>query len=197
MPAHTIINAGYRSTNYWVVGGTGGRLLVDIGWPGSMGAMGAALRRLGVPLDELRYAFATHYHMDHAGLGEELKRAGVPLLVADVQVDAIDAMARHMKPTDRYVPITPAGNVVVGCDASRALLATIGIAGTLVHTPGHTDHCVSLLLDDGAVFTGDLTAQSVTDDGTTLASWQTLRTLGARTVHPGHGPAYPMPDAVC
>jgi glyoxylase-like metal-dependent hydrolase (beta-lactamase superfamily II) len=31
----TIINVGYRSTNYWVVSAGTSRLLVDIGWPGA------------------------------------------------------------------------------------------------------------------------------------------------------------------
>ncbi|HUM71964.1 MAG TPA: MBL fold metallo-hydrolase, partial [Chloroflexota bacterium] len=70
----TIVNVGYRSTNYWVVSAGRSRLLVDIGWPGTLGAMKANLKRMGIPLHEIRYALATHYHIDHAGLAEELKR---------------------------------------------------------------------------------------------------------------------------
>ena len=61
------------------------------GWPGTMGQFASILKRKDVPFDEIRYAVATHYHIDHAGLGQELKQAGVPLLVLDVQVDAISA----------------------------------------------------------------------------------------------------------
>jgi endoribonuclease LACTB2 len=192
-PPHTIVNVGYRSTNYWVVSAGTSRLLVDIGWPGTMGSLTANLARMGVPLRELRYAFATHYHMDHAGLGEELKRAGVPLLVADVQVKAIAQMKQWMKPADGYVDITPTGNTVVSCGESRTLLASLGIAGQLVHTPGHSDHCVSLLLDDGSVFTGDLTYEPMAfAEPESLASWARLRELGATTVYPGHGPIRPL-----
>lgn len=184
----TIVNVGYRSTNYWVVSAGRSRLLVDIGWPGTLGLMKANLRKMGIPLEEIRYALATHYHIDHAGLGEELKREGVPLLVPDVQVAAIPLMKRWTKPADRYVEITPAGNVVISCAESRALLAEIGIGGEIVHTPGHSDHCVSLLLDDGAVFTGDLPHESLCfDNPVALASWQTLRMRGARRIHPAHG----------
>ncbi|MFM7678210.1 MAG: MBL fold metallo-hydrolase, partial [Roseiflexaceae bacterium] len=70
-PALTIINVGYRSTNYWVISAGTSRLLVDIGWPGSLGTMKANLAQKGIPLPEIRYALATHYHIDHAGLGEE------------------------------------------------------------------------------------------------------------------------------
>jgi glyoxylase-like metal-dependent hydrolase (beta-lactamase superfamily II) len=62
------VNVGYKSTNYWVVSAGTKRLLVDLGYPGTMGLMRANLRRMGVPLSEIRYGLATHHHMDHAGL---------------------------------------------------------------------------------------------------------------------------------
>jgi len=50
----TIVNAGCRSTNYWVVSAGRSRVLVDLGWPGTMGTMRAQLERMGVPLGEIR-----------------------------------------------------------------------------------------------------------------------------------------------
>lgn len=187
----TIVNVGYRSTNFWVVSATGGRLLVDLGWPGTMGTMLANLRRMDVPVTELRYGLATHYHIDHAGLGQELKLAGVPLLVMDVQVDAIPAMKRHIKPADGYVDITLHDNVVISCDESRGRLEALGIPGEIVHTPGHSDDSVSLVLDDGSAFTGDLTHPAMVgaeDPDVVAASWDLLRRHGVTRVYPGHGP---------
>jgi glyoxylase-like metal-dependent hydrolase (beta-lactamase superfamily II) len=194
----TIVNVGYRSTNYWVVSAGRSRLLVDLGYPGTFGLLRRNLERMNVPLAEIRYAFATHYHLDHAGLAQELKRAGVPLLVVDLQLPAIPQLKHWMKPQDGYVDITLHDNVVVSCDGSRTLLAGIGIDGVLVHTPGHSDDSVSLLLDEGAVFTGDLTPPTMTggdDGGVAAASWRRLRALGARRVYPGHGPIAPLSDA--
>lgn len=191
----TIVNVGYRSTNYWVVSAGRSRLLVDLGYPGTMGTMRANLERMGVPLAEIQYGLATHYHLDHAGLGQDLKEAGVPLLVVDLQANAIPAMKRHMKPADHYLEITLDDNVVVACAGSRGLLQRIGIGGEIVHTPGHSDDSVSLLLDNGAVFTGDLThpALAMDDDGATArASWQLLKNRGAKQVYPGHGPVRPI-----
>ena len=185
----TIVNVGYRSTNYWVVSADAARLLVDIGWPGTLGTMKANLKRMGVPLREIRYALATHYHIDHAGLAEELKREGIPLLVLDVQVDAIPRMKTWTKPWDHYIDITEEGNVVITSEQSRALLSQMGIAGEILHTPGHSDHCVSLLLDDGSVFTGDLPLEVfVYDNPVALATWRLLREKGAARVYPAHGP---------
>lgn len=183
------MNVGYRSTNYWVVSAGTSRLLVDIGWPGTLGIMKANLKRMDIPLREIRYALATHYHIDHAGLAEELKREGVPLLVLDVQVDTIPSMKKWTKPEDNYVEITEDENVIIPFERSRGLLSQIGIAGEILHTPGHTDHCVSLLLDDGSVFTGDLPLETNAYGNTViLATWKRLREHGARRVYPAHGP---------
>lgn len=188
-PLTTIINVGYRSTNYWVISAGASRLLVDIGWPGTLGMMKANLRKMGVPLHEIRYALATHYHIDHAGLAEELKREGVPLLVLDVQAPAIPLMKRWTKPSDHYVEITEHGNIIISFAQSRQLLRQIGISGEILPTPGHTEHCVSLLLDDGSAFTGDLPAEAMAfDNPIALASWQLLRTKGAHRIYPAHGP---------
>jgi glyoxylase-like metal-dependent hydrolase (beta-lactamase superfamily II) len=191
----TIVNVGYRSTNYWVVSAGTSRLLVDLGWPGTMGTMRANLRRMGVPLDEIRYGLATHYHIDHAGLAQELKRAGVPLLVLDVQVSAIPIMKTWTKPRDRYVDITLHDNVTLSTPGSRSVLEGLGIPGEIVHTPGHSDDSVSLLLDDGSAFTGDLTHPAFaagSDAAVVAASWRRLRERGATRVYPAHGPVRQM-----
>jgi glyoxylase-like metal-dependent hydrolase (beta-lactamase superfamily II) len=188
----TIVNVGYRSTNYWVVSAGGPHLLVDLGWPGTLGTLRAQLTRMNVPISELRCALATHYHIDHAGLAEELKGLGVRLWVLDTQVAAIPLMKRHVKPQDHYVEITAAGNVVFGFADSRARLAEIGLAGEIVPTPGHSDDSVSLVLDDGSAFTGDLTPLMLAEPHNAealAASWQRLRDRGMTTIYPGHGPA--------
>lgn len=191
----TIVNVGYRSANYWVVSAGRSRLLVDLGWPGSMGMMRANLRRMDVSIEEICYGLATHYHIDHAGVAQELKEAGVPLLVLDEQVDAIPLMKRWTKPHDNYLEITTDGNITISCAESRALLEGIGIPGEILHTPGHSGDSVSLLLDDGAVFTGDLTRPNLVgmeDPAVVRASWRLLLERGARLVYPGHGPVYTL-----
>jgi glyoxylase-like metal-dependent hydrolase (beta-lactamase superfamily II) len=191
----TIVNVGYRSTNYWVVSADTSRLLVDLGWPGTMGKMRANLRRMDIPLQEIRYGLATHYHIDHAGLAQELKQAGVPLLVLDAQVSAIPLMKKWTKPQDNYVDINLDDNVTISFTESRSVLERIGIPGEIVHTPGHSDDSVSLLLDDGSVFTGDLPHPAhvwESNAAVVSASWRLLRERGATRVYPAHGPVRPM-----
>ncbi len=63
----SIVNVGYRSTNFWVLSAGRSRLLVDLGSPGLFGALDAELRRKDIPVREVTHGFATHFHGDHAG----------------------------------------------------------------------------------------------------------------------------------
>jgi glyoxylase-like metal-dependent hydrolase (beta-lactamase superfamily II) len=191
----TIVNVGYFSTNYWVVSAGRLRLLVDLGYPGTMGTLRARLKQMDIPLKEIRYALATHYHIDHAGLAQELKLAGVPLLVLETQISAIPLMKQFTKPRDHYVDISLDGNVATTFPESRELLAQIGIPGEILPTPGHSDDSVSLLLDDGSAFTGDLTPLELAsgEAGEVVkASWHLLQGKGAKRVYPAHGQIRPI-----
>jgi ribonuclease/clavin/mitogillin len=113
------------------------------------------------------------------------------------QVAAVPAMTKWGRTMPGYTEIDTRDNLVIACADGRALLASLGITGELVHTPGHSDDSVSLLLDTGEAFTGDLTDPRLIgpeDPDVVMASWCTLRDRGAKTVYAGHGPVRPMPD---
>lgn len=193
MAPTTIVAIAYRSTNYYVVGAGTMRLLVDLGYPGSLGEMRAALGRKGIALTDITHGFATHYHPDHAGLAQEMKASGMVLIITPEQLASAPAMKQWTKPVDRYVDVNLDDNQtrIVTTGASRAFFNDLGIGAELIHTPGHSDDSISLLLDDGCVFTGDLTPPGFATDEdaeTVTRSWQTLRDRGARTIYPGHGP---------
>jgi endoribonuclease LACTB2 len=191
----TLVNVGYRSTNFYVVSADRSRLLVDLGWPGTFPTLRAELDRKGIPIAELRYGLATHYHPDHAGLAQELKAAGVPLLVIVGQETAIPLLKQWMKPVDRFIDISLHDNIAVRAADSRSLLAEMGLAGEVVHTPGHSDDSVSLVLDNGWAFTGDLPPEGLAtpkSESAVIRSWEALRARGATTVYPGHGPPRPL-----
>jgi glyoxylase-like metal-dependent hydrolase (beta-lactamase superfamily II) len=156
----------------------------------------ATLKKMDVPLREITHGVATHYHMDHAGCAQDLKNTGMRLIVAEEQVAFIAPMKQYMKEADHYTDISPVGNLVVSCADSRALLATLGIDGEFVHTPGHSDDSITVLLDSGEAFTGDLTWPTFATEETmdaVNASWARLRERGAKMVYGGHGPSRAMP----
>ena len=117
------------------------------------------------------------------------------LIVTPEQVPQIAAMKQWMKPADNYTEINRDDNVVVPLAESRVFLQGLGFDAQFVHTPGHSDDSVSLLLDSSDVFTGDLTHPPfITDEEAevTTQSWRTLRELGATAVYAGHGPVRPI-----
>lgn len=197
LPMTAIVNVGYDSTNYYVLGQDSNRLLVDVGWSNTLPKLLACMKRMDVALDQIRYLMATHYHPDHAGLAQEVKAKGVRLLVIDLQLPFIPALMTWMKPVNQYIDISLHDNTVLPCAGSRQFLAGLGVAGEIIHTPGHSDDSVSLILDQGAAFTGDLTSPNMVDDATAGAvwrSWSAIRALKVHTIYPGHGPTpRPMP----
>lgn len=188
-----IVNVGYRSTNYYVLANTSGvpLLLVDAGWPGTLPQFQYACTTKGIRLADISYQLVTHYHPDHAGLAQELKHLGVRLMVIDTQLAGIPLLSTYVKPQDNYTPIDLEGNTLLTTDESRGFLSRIGIQGEIISTPGHSDDSITLVLDEGIAFTGDLTSQLLLPDepaNLTYQSWEKLRSLGVKTIYPGHGP---------
>src|SRR4051812_4000159 len=97
-----IVNVGYDSTNYYLLG-SHTQLLVDTGWPGTLPKLLNILKRKDIALQAIQYLLVTHYHPDHAGLAQELKRAGLKLVVLENQRAFIPALGKYMKPEQRYV----------------------------------------------------------------------------------------------
>ena len=181
-----IVNVGYKSTNYYVLADAKPRLLIDAGWPGTLPAFRSQCAKMGIPLSDIKNIFVTHYHPDHAGLVQELKQLGSKLIVIDFQVPFIAALSHQVKPQDHFVEIDPNDNLVISLDSSRAFLKSLTIDGEIVATPGHSDDSVTLVLDQGAAFTGDLTPPLMAEE-IAVASWGKLRALSVKTIYPGHG----------
>lgn len=189
-----ILNVGYDSTNYYLVGSTYGFLLVDAGWPGTWGKLLAVLKRYDVDLTQIHSMLITHYHPDHAGLVQELKSKGIQLIVVEEQQPAIPLLKSLIKPELNYQQITPEHTTIISLAQSREWLASIAIAGEIIHTPGHSADSISLVLDQGIAFTGDLQPYAADAESQALVenSFQALRERGVEWLYPGHGPMRPL-----
>jgi ribonuclease/clavin/mitogillin len=190
-----IVDVGYDSTHYFVIAPPGGsRLLVDCGWPGTIGKLKAQMKRKGMTIADVAYLLITHFHPDHAGLTQELRNAGMKLLLMDLQVPHVGELKRHIKPHYGYVQIEVDGSFILRTEQSRDFLAGAGIDGEIIPTPGHSPDSVSLVLDEGMAFTGDLTHPILLtdDEGVCKDSWKRVFALGATMIYPAHGTApYP------
>ncbi len=188
-----IVNVGYDSTNYYVLADTRPKLLIDVGWPGTLPKLQHQCKRADIRLSDIRHLLVTHYHPDHAGLVQELKVAGMKLIVIDSQLAAVPALKSYMKPHNQYVDIDLTDNLTPDSSDSRAFLATLGIHGEIISTPGHSDDSITLILDEGMAFTGDLPHPlAMADDlpSTSHSSWEKIRALKVNTIYPGHGPVW-------
>lgn len=185
-----ILNVGYSSTNYYLVGQSAAKLLIDVGWPGTLPSLQSILKRRRVSLQDVEYLLVTHYHPDHAGLVQEVKRKGVQLIVMENQLPFIPKLRAYMKPSNPYLEITLSDNLNLSFKDSRGFLSRLGMEGEIIATPGHSDDSISLILDEGIAFTGDLPGPNWGEDPMhqVEASWRRIRALNVRAIYPGHGP---------
>ena len=75
-----MIRLRYGNTNTFLIPGSGGYLLLDTGYAGTLPAFYRAIRQAGVRVSDISFVLATHYHPDHMGLIPELMKLGVKLL---------------------------------------------------------------------------------------------------------------------
>ncbi|MFZ2755717.1 MAG: MBL fold metallo-hydrolase [Atopobiaceae bacterium] len=168
-------------------------LLVDTGWSGTLHELFRALKRGGVQLKDVRCLIVTHYHPDHMGIAQELADLGVRLVVLDVQEGFLHSSDYIFAkdPQTSFEPIVDANVLVVPCSESRVFLGGLGIAGEVLHTPGHSDDSVSVVLDGGTAIVGDLPPlglASAHDEPALKASWNDLLAHGVvRALH-AHAP---------
>lgn len=188
-----MIELRYGNTNTFLFQGVGGHLLLDTGYAGELSAFYRAIKAKGVRVKDIAFVLATHYHPDHIGLIPDLMDQGVRLLLADTQTDAVHGsdgiFARE--PKLNWKPIRDSEATVVPCADSRAFLRRMGIEGEIVSTPSHSRDSVSLLLDDGDGFVGDLERRAVLagyDENLPLQrDWETVTAHRPKKIFYAHG----------
>jgi glyoxylase-like metal-dependent hydrolase (beta-lactamase superfamily II) len=208
--------------NGYVVQGEGA-IMIDGGTPGQVDDFLAGLERASVTPEEIQLVVVTHGHWDHIGSAKQIKEAtGARIAMHRLEKEYLEEAAEPPPPPG----VTTWGRILVklvGMSASSAeipttdvdielgeealSLAEYGIPGRVIHTPGHTPGSVSVLLETGDVFVGDLAMNGfplrlspglpifAEDLEQVKESWRSLLDAGAKTVYPGHGKPFPA-DAV-
>lgn len=212
----------YNSTNYYLEPCSNGFLLIDAGWHGKVEKFKNGLKMLGVKPDEIKYILLTHHHHDHVAIVQELKTiTNAKLIVHKNQIPYLERgvtntvdikqynrvlrlIDRFTKPFIKYnyPPITINNyDTIMFDDINDNILRNIGVEGKIVSTPGHSNDSVSILLDNGTAYVGDLAMNiksmkrmsgmplpiEAEDFEQVKFSIKNLIHLGANLFYPSHG----------
>jgi glyoxylase-like metal-dependent hydrolase (beta-lactamase superfamily II) len=162
---------------------------------------------------EIKLIINTHGHFDHIGSATDIKQttnAQIAMHVLDKEclensvnraITGVNTWGRILAGLSaRYTPPRiPSSKVDIVLGDEAFTLVPFGISGRVLYTPGHTMGSVSVLLDTGEAFVGDLAMNglpfhfspglSIFADGPedVKKSWKLLLDQGANVIYPGHG----------
>ena len=194
-----ILELNYTSTNTYLIRGRIGLLLFDTGWAGTFRDFCREMGEKGIPVQDISYILISHYHPDHCGIAQEIADCGARIAVMDLQaeyVHAADSVFRR-EPDKYHHPIDESKVRIVDMHDSRAFLAELGIDGEILWTPGHSEDSISMCLDDGRFFVGDLNPlyELELHRGTRIGeSWEMLLARHPKIIYYGHARAARLDD---
>jgi glyoxylase-like metal-dependent hydrolase (beta-lactamase superfamily II) len=204
-------------TNCYLLGDRGS-VLVDCGGELTGRRLLRRLRNATPVGGGLELVIVTHGHFDHAGGAARLRTAtGAKLAVHRADRPLVERGEVVVPPATGtrgritwallkplfWIVRQPATPVDVEIGDEGMSLEPWGVAGRVVHTPGHTPGSVSVLLDSGEAFVGDDAASgfplarrpglpfAAEDMAQTRISLERLLALGARVIYPAHGRPFP------
>ena len=189
-----IVTLRYGNTFTFLVKGLTGSLLVDTDWAGTLQGLFHALKADGIRLNQISCVMATHYHPDHCGLIGQLQERGVQLLLLESQVQSVhDPDYIFAREKREYTPVDLAKAAVVSESESRPFLKKLGIEGEIIRTASHSADSVSLMLDDGSCFVGDLEPPeyigAYPDNAPLATDWKKLMNRHPKIIYRAHAPA--------
>ncbi len=187
-----IFNVGNNAVNLFLIKSNTHSLLVDAGFANTLNDLGKEMRKTGLKIRDIDYLIVTHFHVDHAGLIQEIKNQGVKFALLNIQKQFIEHMETYKKKLlekSNYIQINQKDNLILDVESSRSFLKQLNINGQIIHTKGHSEDSITLLLDSGEAFIGDLIPEQQITEGNELTIkpiWTKLKNLGAKKAYPSH-----------
>ena len=195
-----------------------GVILIDGGDPHYLPKFQKALEKASIPPEDIRLIILTHGHWDHVGSAKDIKTlTGARILLHKKDIHFLDDVHPSQPPGfnawgkiiiallklySQGIHIPSFGVDIIAGDEEISL-HEYGIPGRVIHTPGHSWGSVSVLLDSGEAFVGDLAMNMfpmrlgpglpIFGDEMQVVrnSWIKLLELGAKTIFPAHGKPFP------
>ena len=195
-----------------------GMIMVDGGSPHQAKEFTRALGKIGVKPEAILLLVITHGHFDHIGSARDIKEiTGAKLAMHEQEKDWLEKSLKPLPPgvnlygkifhglLKLFLPLIhiPPATVDIILEDRDFPLNEYGIRGKVIPTPGHSPGSVSILLDSGEAFVGDLAMNKfplrltaglpifAEDLSRLKASWKRLLDQGAKTIYPAHGDPFP------
>ena len=179
----------YGNTNCYYIEGKNGSVLLDTDWAGTLQLFYSKIKELNIK--SIDYHLITHYHPDHMGIAQDIvENMNAKLLVVDVQQDYIHSSDKIFE-NDKNIRFKPiiTKPIIISCEQSRKFLNELGIDGEIIYTPGHSDDSISLILDKGIAFVGDLydlNSAAAFNDEKITDSWERILSHNISKICYGH-----------
>ncbi len=186
-----ILELKYANTNTYLIKGSGGYILWDTGWAGTFPDFCRALGKINVSIREIKYILLSHFHPDHMGIAQNIAGLGPQILVFPVQKDYVHFADSIFKKEAKYdfLPIEDGSILSVSFEEGKELLGQMGLQAEILGTPGHSDDSISLCLNSGEVFVGDLNPlyELELHKGTIIEeSWKKILSRKPKIIYYGH-----------
>jgi len=203
----------FGHSNVYLIRTEDGHILVDAGMPGDPETLDEVFATAGVEPSSIRLIVVTHGHMDHMGLTAYAKETtGAKVLchqslsgkLASGEIEV--SVAQNL--TGRFINFMgglqemTGGADIEGVDADILVddsfdLSDYGLSGKIIHTPGHSQGSISIILDNGETLVGDMVRDEgdgeigpgmfYEDKGALITSLEEVAVFESRTIYLSHG----------